>query len=216
MVKQLDARGDPIRGDREIDEAEANVVRRIFREFAAGIGPRTIARTLNEEGVPGPEGRLWSDTTIRGDVKRGTSLVNKELYVGRLIWNRVRYIKDPSTGKRVSRLNAESEWIVKDVPDLRIVDDELWQAVRARQGEIAEKFANVTEAVRAHHKKNRLNGARRPKSLLSGWCSAAAAAVPTRCAAQTASPARTTSARVPAQTAAALRARTWSGVCLPD
>ncbi len=75
VVKQLDARGDPIRGDREINEAEANVVRRIFREFAAGVGPRTIARTLNEEGVPGPAGKLWSDTTIRGHVKRGTGLV---------------------------------------------------------------------------------------------------------------------------------------------
>ncbi len=168
VVKQLDARGDPIRGDREINEAEASVVRRIFREFAAGVGPRTIARTLNEEGVPGPAGKLWSDTTIRGHVKRGTGLVNNELYIGRLIWNRLRYIKDPSTGKRVSRLNPESEWIIKDVPELRIVNDELWQSVRVRQGEIAEKFANVTEAVRKHHKKNRLNGTRRPKSLLSG------------------------------------------------
>ncbi|CUX07597.1 recombinase family protein [Agrobacterium tumefaciens] len=168
VVKQLDARGDPIRGDREINDAEANVVRRIFREFAAGVGPRTIARTLNEEGVPGPAGKLWSDTTIRGHVKRGTGLVNNELYIGRLIWNRLRYIKDPSTGKRVSRLNPESEWIIKDVPELRIVDDELWHSVRVRQGEIAEKFANVTEAVRKHHKKNRLNGTRRPKSLLSG------------------------------------------------
>ncbi|PQZ47257.1 recombinase family protein [Ochrobactrum sp. MYb15] len=168
VVKQLDARGDAIRGDREINEAEANVVRRIFREFAAGVGPRTIARTLNEEGVPGPAGKLWSDTTIRGHVKRGTGLVNNELYIGRLIWNRLRYIKDPSTGKRVSRMNPESEWIIKDVPELRIVDDELWHSVRVRQGEIAEKFANVTEAVRKHHKKNRLNGTRRPKSLLSG------------------------------------------------
>ncbi|WP_195706795.1 recombinase family protein, partial [Brucella sp. 10RB9213] len=168
VVKQLDARGDPIRGNREINEAEANVVRRIFREFAAGVGPRTIARTLNEEGVPGPAGKLWSDTTIRGHVKRGTGLVNNELYIGRLIWNRLRYIKDPSTGKRVSRLNPESEWIIKDVPELRIVDDELWHSVRVRQDEIAEKFANVTEAVRKHHKKNRLNGTRRPKSLLSG------------------------------------------------
>ncbi len=168
VIKQLDSRGDPIRGDREINEAEANVVRRIFREFAAGVGPRTIARTLNEEGVPGPAGKLWNDTTIRGHVKRGTGLVNNELYIGRLIWNRLRYIKDPSTGKRVSRLNPESEWIIKDVPELRIVDDELWQSVRARQGEIAEKYANVTEAVRKHHKKNRLNGTRRPKSLLSG------------------------------------------------
>jgi len=101
-------------------------------------------------------------------VKRGTGLVNNGLYIGRLIWNRLRYIKDPSTGKRVSRLNPESEWIIKDVQELRIVDDELWHSVRVRQGEIAEKFANVTEAVRKHHKKNRLNGTRRPKSLLSG------------------------------------------------
>ena len=168
VVKQLDPRGEPIRGDREINEAEANVVRRIFREFAAGVGPRTIARTLNKEGVPGPAGKLWSDTTIRGHVKRGTGLVNNELYIDHLIWNRLRYIKDPSSGKRVSRLNPESEWIIKDVPELRIVDDELWHSVRVRQGEIAEKFANVTEAVRKHHKKNRLNGTRRPKSLLSG------------------------------------------------
>nr|WP_182591098.1 recombinase family protein [Agrobacterium sp. RC10-4-1] len=168
VIKQLDSRGDPIRGDREINEAEANVVRRIFREFAVGVGPRTIARTLNEEGVPGPAGKLWSDTTIRGHVKRGTGLVNNELYIGRLIWNRLRYIKDPSTGKRLSRLNPESEWIIKDVPELRIVDDELWQSIRARQGEIAEKYINVTDAVRKHHKKNRLNSTRRPKSLLSG------------------------------------------------
>ncbi|MBO0130435.1 recombinase family protein [Agrobacterium burrii] len=168
VVKQLDPRGEPVRGDREINQAEANVVRRIFREFAAGVGPRTIARTLNEEGVPGPAGKLWSDTTIRGHVKRGTGLVNNELYIGRLIWNRLRYIKDPSTGKRVSRLNPESEWIIKDVPELRIVDDALWHSVRERQDAIAEKYVNVTEAVRKHHKKNHLNGTRRPKSLLSG------------------------------------------------
>ena len=54
------------------------------------------------------------------------------------------------------------------MPELRIVDDALWHAVRARQGEIAEKYVNVTEAVREHHKANRLNGARRAKSLLSG------------------------------------------------
>src|SRR5690606_4166455 len=91
-----------------------------------------------------------------------------ERYNVRLNWIRLRYVKHPSTGKRVSRLIPEAEWNVREVPELRIVDDQLWQAVRTRQGEIAEKFANVTDAVRAHHKKNRLNGARRPKSLLSG------------------------------------------------
>lgn len=168
VVKQVAERGEPIRGDREIDPYEAEVVRRIFRDYAAGVGPRTIAKNLNDEGIAGPGGKLWSDTTIRGHVKRGTGIVNNELYIGRLIWNRMRYVKDPSTGKRVSRLNPEFEWLVTEVPELRIVDDELWQAVRARQGEIAEKYANVTEAIREHHKKNQLNAARRPKSLLSG------------------------------------------------
>ena len=48
---------------------------------------------------------LWNDTTIRGHGKRGTGIINNEVYIGQLIWNRLRYIKDPSTGKRVSRLN---------------------------------------------------------------------------------------------------------------
>ncbi|MFC7706236.1 recombinase family protein [Plastorhodobacter daqingensis] len=168
VIKQMDARGELIRGDREINEAEADIVRRIFREFAAGIGPRTIARTLNAEGIQGPGGKPWGDTTIRGHVKRGTGLINNELYIGRLVWNRMRYIKDPRTGKRVSRMNPVSEWITTEVPELRILDDELWQAVKARQADIAEKYVNVTEAIRAHHQNNRLNTTRRPRSLLSG------------------------------------------------
>lgn len=168
VVKTLDARGEPIRGDREIDESEGNVVRRILRDYVEGVSPRVIAKTLNEEGVPGPEGRLWNDTTIHGHAKRGTGILNNELYIGRLIWNRLRYLKDPSTGKRVSRLNPKSEWIVKDVPELRIVDDELWQAVKARQAATSARYANVAEGIRKHHKKNRLNGTHRPKTLLSG------------------------------------------------
>ena len=117
VVKQLDARGDPIRGDREIDAAEANVVRRILRNYAEGISPRVIAKTLNEEVVSGPEGWLWNDTTIHGHAKRGTGILNNELYIGRLIWNRLRYLKDPSTGKRVSRLNPERNGSSRTFPN---------------------------------------------------------------------------------------------------
>ncbi len=104
---------------------------------------------------------------IRGHVKRGTGIINNELYIGRLVWNRQRYLKDPSTGRRVSRMNVESEWIVTEVPELRIIDDELWQAVKARQSEIADKYVNVIETVR-EAQSNRLNGLHRPKSLFSG------------------------------------------------
>jgi site-specific DNA recombinase len=147
-------------GLRRINEAEAEVVRRIFRKFAAGESPRAIAKALNADGVPGPEGRQWRDTTIRGQFDRGTGLLNNALYVGRLEWNRTAYVKDPRTGKRVARIKGKDEREITEVPDLRIVDDELWNAVKRRQ--TAVRF----EIGRDEHG-NALNRAHRRKFLLS-------------------------------------------------
>ena len=74
--------------------------------------------------------------TIRGHAKKGTGLINNELYIGWRIWNRSKWIKNPDTSRRVQRLNPPSEWKIHEVPHLRIVDIELWQAVKRRQGEI--------------------------------------------------------------------------------
>ena len=167
VVKRLDGNGEPIRGERKINEAEATIVRRIFREFADGKSPKAIARDLNRDNIPGPFGKNWGDTTIRGHVNRGTGIIHNELYVGVIVWNRLRYIKNPETGRRVSRINPEAEWIRTEVPELRIIDDELWQAARQRQREISVKFENVTKGVRAYRAK-KLNGLRRPAFLFSG------------------------------------------------
>jgi DNA invertase Pin-like site-specific DNA recombinase len=167
VVKKQDSQGEPIRGDREIDEGQAAVVRTIFEQFATGVSPRAIAKSLNAPDIPAPDGNLWNDTTIRGHAKRGTGIINNELYIGRMVWNRQRYIKDPSTGRRVSRLNPESEWIVTEVPEHRVIDQSLWEAVKARQDELLGKYVNVIEAVRKAHS-NRLNGLHRPKALFSG------------------------------------------------
>ena len=70
VVGAIDASGNPITGERRINGAEAEVVREIYRRFAAGEGPRAIARALNGRGAPGPYGRRWGDTTIRG-TRRG-------------------------------------------------------------------------------------------------------------------------------------------------
>jgi len=163
VVKRSNAVGEPIRGERSINKAEARIVRHIFREFAAGKSPRAIALGLNREGAPGPFGKAWGDTTIRGHVSRGNGILNNELYIGRLVWNRQRFIKDPSTGKRVSRRNREAEWIRSEVPELRIVDDALWQAAKARQTELARLFEATTIGVREARAK-RFNMARRPVS----------------------------------------------------
>ena len=167
VVKQTDSAGEPVCGGRRIIAEEADIVRRIFREFASGLSPRRIAFALNKDGIPGPDGAAWGDTTIRGHVSRGTGILNNELYAGRIVWNRQRYLKDPSTGRRVSRPNPPSEWITVNVADLRIVDDDLWQAARRHQSAMAKVFEATTQGVRTARAKAR-SGLRRPNYLLSG------------------------------------------------
>jgi site-specific DNA recombinase len=145
-------------GEREIEPAEAAIVERIFREYVAGVAPKAIARRLNQEGVPGPFGGTWSPSTIHGNQKRGTGILNNELYVGRMVWNRLRYVKNPDTGKRISRLNPQSEWITREVPSLRIVSDELWKAAKDRQ-----KATRLTIT-----RTGNIGVARRPQYLFSG------------------------------------------------
>jgi site-specific DNA recombinase len=44
-------------------------------------------------------------------------------------------VKDPATGKRVSRPNAQAEHRISDVPHLRIIDDATWQATQVVKGQ---------------------------------------------------------------------------------
>jgi site-specific DNA recombinase len=68
--------------------------------------------------------------------------------------------KDPDTGKRVSRPNPESEWIFHDVPELRIIEQDLWDRIKARQEAI--------KVERSTGKPNRLHERQRAKYLFSG------------------------------------------------
>jgi len=148
-------------GEREIVPEEAAIVRRIFSDYAAGASPKQIAKALNAEGIRGPRGALWSPSTIHGSAERGIGILHNELYIGRLVWNRQRFLKDPDTGKRVARMNPPSEWIIKEVPELRIIADDLWQAVKARHAGIQRKW-------KAGESDRRFNQFRRPKYLFSG------------------------------------------------
>ncbi|WP_226689384.1 recombinase family protein [Ruegeria arenilitoris] len=162
VVRRLGPDGQPVTGERMINAAEAAIIRRVLHDFTEGHSPKAIARRLNTEGVPGPRGQLWRDTAIRGHRVRGTGLLNNVLYIGRLVWNRLRYIKDPETGRRVSRLNDPSKWFIAEVPELRIVGDELWEAVKQRQGEIeADPRVKAIKETKFWEK-------RRKKHLLTG------------------------------------------------
>lgn len=127
--KLYDQDGERIRGYLEIAPAKAEVVRRIFRDFASGLSSIQIAKALNEEGVPGPRGGPWNASTICGDPKRHTGILNNPLYVGRLIWGRRQWRRNPDSENRERRyrMRDRSEWLEIGVPDLRIVDDALWE-----------------------------------------------------------------------------------------
>jgi DNA invertase Pin-like site-specific DNA recombinase len=120
-----------------IDEAEAAIVRRIFAELATGRSPRHIAHNLNHDGVPPPRGARWNASTINGNRARGSGILLNELYVGRLVWNRVRMVRDPDTGKRISRPNPKAEHMAVEAAHLRIIDDTLFEAAQARRRALA-------------------------------------------------------------------------------
>ncbi|MBN9431703.1 MAG: recombinase family protein [Bosea sp.] len=163
VVKKLDGNGEPVRGDRTINEAQARVVERIFRDYAGGKSAKTIAFALNKEGILAPSGGDWGFSTINGNPKRGNGILNNEMYVGKIVWNRQRFVKDPDTGKRQARPNPESEWVIQDTPELRIIDDDLWQAVKKRQAE-----NKIERDENGHADVGAINYRRRPKYLFSG------------------------------------------------
>nr|WP_083992253.1 recombinase family protein [Bradyrhizobium embrapense] len=140
-------------GELEIVEDEAAIVRRIFTAYAGGRTPRDIAHDLNRENVRPPRGRLWNASTINGNAERGAGLILNELYVGRIVWNKVRMVKDPDTGKRLSRPNPRDEWQSIEAPQLRIVEQSVWEHAHALKTEKSHL---------ANHVK------RRPPHLLSG------------------------------------------------
>ncbi len=121
------------RGLRAINPAQAAVVVRILRDYAGGLSPKAIAAALNREGVPGPRGGTWSQSTIYGNRTRGTGILNNELYIGILVWNRLRYVKDPDNKKRHSRPNAPDKIVRVEVLQLSLVGRDLWKAVKDRQ-----------------------------------------------------------------------------------
>ena len=137
---------------------EAVNVVRIFELFAGGRSERRMGWQFNTDGIPGPRGGSWTWTAFHGNPKLGTGILNNRLYIGEVVWNKFRWEKDPETGKRVPHLRPPEERIARKDESLRIVSDDLWNAVKGRQQ------ANVEQSRRTH----RHPGGSPPKYLFSG------------------------------------------------
>jgi site-specific DNA recombinase len=169
VVKHVNDNGDPIRGDREIDPKQAEIVVRILTEYAAGVSPFDIVMRLNDEGIKGPGGGKWKANAIVNGRARGRGIINCELYTGILVWNRTHRVRNPETGKETIRVNPPEMWVRTEVPHLRIVSDELWKAVKARQAAIGAQYEiRVTAMTKGRARAKSLNDMHRPIYPFSG------------------------------------------------
>jgi DNA invertase Pin-like site-specific DNA recombinase len=116
----------------ELNLSQAAEVQRIFTMYAEGMGQGAIAIQLNWEGVRCPNGP-WSRYTIH-------EMLRNERYHGVNVWGRTRKDRNPETGRKVSRDTLESQWRRVDVPDWRIVSEDLWKAVEERRKRARENF----------------------------------------------------------------------------
>lgn len=135
----------------------AKVVERIFALYASGVGVKSIAHSLNAHGIPAArKGSTWAPTAIR-------EMIRNETYIGRLLWGRSEWRKDPNTGKRVRLETPSHRWVEHRDEGLRIVSPEVWEAVQsritARQGTMRRSGGRkIPKGETSQHKSHLLSG----------------------------------------------------------
>jgi site-specific DNA recombinase len=109
-----------------VHEQQAPVVRRIFTMYARGDGQRSIARTLNDEGIASPRAGKrgtgsWAPSAIH-------AILTNPRYIGRARYNQTRKLYRGGTKTREGR--PLQEHVTYDTP--AIIDVDLWAEVEAR------------------------------------------------------------------------------------
>ena len=100
-----------------INENEAVAIRQIFQWYTEeGYGGSKIANMLNERGIKTKRGNNWSQNSV-------CRILTNEIYTGKII-NGKEEIADFLTGQRKEK--DESEWLVTLRPELRIIEDEVF------------------------------------------------------------------------------------------
>ena len=116
-----------------VQPSEASVIRTIFEDYAGGLSKTSIVCRLNEAAVLTPKRCRagWQPSTIY-------RILNNEKYIGIWAWNRTRAVRDPMTGARRFLPKPESEHRVERDERFRIVPQELWDRVQARQKDVSK------------------------------------------------------------------------------
>ncbi|HET9923739.1 MAG TPA: recombinase family protein, partial [Methylomirabilota bacterium] len=143
---------------RVVHEPEAAVVRRIFQLVADGYGLHRVVRLLNDEAVPAPNRDGWAPTTIR-------AMLNRPLYRGQVVYGATRRVDRGGRQRKVSVPAAD--WITRGAPELRIINEELWQAAHGRLDKTRQVYDGVR--TRGGARRSRPESGLLSKHLLGGF-----------------------------------------------
>lgn len=89
------------------NQEEAKIVQYIFNRYVSGAGSSTIARELEEMGVPNPSGsKKWHQTTVAG-------IIRNEKYVGDLLQGKT-FTVDSILHRRLDNLGESDKYLLKD------------------------------------------------------------------------------------------------------
>ncbi len=125
-----------------INEGEAAVVRRIFEMSAEGCSLKTIAKTLNQEHVPSPRPRSGQEvcnmvlTAVR-------EMLRRELYAGRIVWNRSRFVKKPGTNNGCGGNARKVSGASSNSRNSESLTPHLWDRVQSRLAFVAQTFGKA-------------------------------------------------------------------------
>jgi site-specific DNA recombinase len=122
-------------GNLVINEKQAKIVRRIYKDYLDGKGTNRIARELEEEGIPNWNGKAkWYESSIR-------NMLSNEKYKGEALLQKT-YTVNFLTKKRVVNNGEVPQYYIEESHPA-IIDKDMWEAVQLemeRRKAFAEKY----------------------------------------------------------------------------
>lgn len=125
----------------EVREDQAAIIRRIFTMYAGGNSLQKIAKQLNSEGVISPQpqkgriSRSWCPSSIR-------TILRNDRYRGWVVWGKTIKVRSKA-GKRIYKRTAPDKWVVREIPEQRIISEDLWNSVQARIETVKQVYGEI-------------------------------------------------------------------------
>jgi len=109
-------------GNLVINERQAKIVRRIYKDYLDGKGPNRIAKELEEEGILNWNGKAkWYESSIR-------KMLSNEKYKGDALLQKTYTVDFLSKKRAVNKGEIPSYYVEESHP--AIIDKDTWEAVQ--------------------------------------------------------------------------------------